>query len=96
MGLYPIHTEYNDLPPLKKTFSYRRNSTIHVNLILLIFTRPPLRSASEAVKHFIKNMKLHTEKGNECQKRQNTRELKLIFLFVVIPPDHVIAPMRGL
>ena len=96
MGLYPIHTEYSDLPPLKKTFSYRRNSTIHVNLILLIFTRPPLRSASEAVKHFIQNMKLHTEKGNECQKRQNTRELKLIFLFVVIPPDHVIAPMRGL
>ena len=63
---------------------------------MLIITRPHLRSASEAVKVLIQIMKIHTEKGNECQKRQNTRALKLLLLFVVILPDHVIAPMRGL
>ena len=80
----------------ENNFSYRRKSTLHVNLAMLIITRPHLRSASEAVKVLIQIMKIHTEKGNECQKRQNTRALKLLLLFVVILPDHVIAPMRGL
>ena len=50
---------------------------------MLVITRPHLRLASEAVKVFIQNMKLNTEKGNECQKRQN---IKTTFTFCCYSP----------